>query len=339
MRYDRQWRWLILCLSLRCSSHGQKSTVRRYIVHSAADLTTLCFDGQAIIYSQLRPLLQESVIFSNKKSTYKISMAYLVTGASSGIGLELVKQLAEKDEKVFATVRKKASSLTGIDEVSAVKGDVTVIEGIDVSSDDVGSVLISALKSAAAAAGGDGAVADPIKIHTVIHNAGSLNGTRDVASSEVMSEQKLDVVTTDRMRAAFEVNTLGPLRVQQALLRADLMESPGGKIAIISTGLASIADNTSGGNYAYRTSKAAVNMVAKCLSCDVKEKGISVMSIAPGFVATEFGPGKEKMEAWGAMPVDRSCKGIIQLIHSMSMDNTGKFFIVNEDGTTKEFPW
>ena len=266
-------------------------------------------------------------------------MAYLVTGASSGIGLELVKQLAEKDEKVFATVRKKASSLTGIDEVSAVKGDVTVIEGIDVSSDDVGSVLISALKSAAAAAGGDGAVADPIKIHTVIHNAGSLNGTRDVASSEVMSEQKLDVVTTDRMRAAFEVNTLGPLRVQQALLRADLMESPGGKIAIISTGLASIADNTSGGNYAYRTSKAAVNMVAKCLSCDVKEKGISVMSIAPGFVATEFGPGKEKMEAWGAMPVDRSCKGIIQLIYSMSMDNTGKFFIVNKDGTTKEFPW
>merc|ERR1712187_301130 len=91
----------------------------------------------------------------------------------------------------------------------------------------------------------------------------------------------------------------------------------------------------SGGNYAYRASKAAVNMISKCLSCDLKEKGISVMAIAPGFVATEFGPGREQMASWGAMPVSKSCKGILELIDSMTMDNTGTFFAVKRDGTKK----
>jgi len=258
---------------------------------------------------------------------------YLVTGASSGIGLELVKQLAKQQgtKKVFATVRKKESSSTGIDEISSVinKGDngdvVTIIEGIDVSSDNVGQVLVSAL---------DGTIID-----VVIHNAGSVNGTRDIHGSDLMSDQKLENVTTDRMRKAFEVNTLGPLRVQQALLNASLMKSPGSKVAIISTGLASLADNTSGGTYAYRTSKAGVNMITKCLSCDLKEKGIAVMAIAPGFVETEFGPGHAKMKAWGAMPVEQSCKGVLELLNSMTMDNTGTFFCVKKDGTTHEMPW
>merc|ERR1712146_773660 len=109
-----------------------------------------------------------------------------------------------------------------------------------------------------------------------------------------MAEQNLVNVTAERMRAAFEVNTLGPLKVQQALLGANLMAAPGGKVAIISTGFGSITDNTSGGNYAYRTSKAAVNMISKCLSCDLKGKGISVMAIAPGMVPLNLDLVKRK---------------------------------------------
>merc|ERR1712176_610528 len=233
-------------------------------------------------------------------------------------------------KKVFATVRKKESSLTGVDEISTVKGDVTVIEGIDVAKDGVEEILVSALQSA----GTD------IVIDVVVHNAGSLSGTREVDSSNSMKEQNLDNVTVERMRCAFEVNTLGPLRVQKALMGANLMTAPGGKVAIISTGFASITDNSSGGNYAYRASKAAVNMISKCLSCDLKEKGISVMAIAPGFVATEFGgSGKEKLASWGAMPVSTSCKGIIELINSLSMDNTGTFFSVKKGGSTNEIKW
>jgi len=256
---------------------------------------------------------------------------YLITGASSGIGLELVKQLCGiGDNTVFATVRKKESSMSGQDEISSIApvsgSNLHILENIDVSSDSVGEVLIPLL---------NGTVID-----VVVHNAGSLSGTREVESSNLMAEQNLDAVTMERMRKAFEVNTLGPLRVQQAILSTDLMKICGsGKVAIISTGLSSISDNTSGGNYAYRTSKAGVNMVAKCMSCDLKDKGISVISIAPGFVATEFGPGKEKMKSWGAMEVSISCRGIISLLESMTMENTGSFFSVKKDGSTKEFPW
>ena len=110
-------------------------------------------------------------------------------------------------------------------------------------------------------------------------------------------------------------------------------------MAIISTNLASIDDNTSGGSYAYRSAKAAVNMIGKSMSCDLKDKNISVSLIAPGFVATEFGPGKAKMEGYGAMAVDIAAKGIISIIDSMTMDNTGKFSLVQRDSSAKAILW
>lgn len=265
---------------------------------------------------------------------------YLITGASSGIGLELIKQLVAADNnRVFATVRKRGSSLTGVDDISRIAvpaangSSVTVLEGIDVADDGVGATLRERLGGTA--------------VDVVVHNAGSLSGTRDVDEASLMAEQKFGAITMDRMRAAFEVNAMGPLRVQQALVDAGLMGTNGdtaadaapGKVVVISTGFGSIGDNASGGAYAYRTSKAAVNMIAKCMSCDLKEKGISVRSIAPGMVATEFGPGKEKMAAWGAMPVEASCRGILALIDSMTMENTGEFHCVKKDGPSKVMPW
>eukprot|EP00956_Cyclotella_meneghiniana_P003251 scaffold3951_cov69-Cyclotella_meneghiniana.AAC.14 len=235
-----------------------------------------------------------------------MATTYLVTGASSGIGLELVKQLsASDDNKVFATVRKRGSSATGVDEISKlVAANVTLIEGIDVSDDTVGDTLIPQL---------NGSVID-----VVIHNAGSSSGSREAND---FSDQKLDTVSMDRMRSCFEVNTLGPLRVQKALLAANLMKSVGG------------------GTYAYRTSKAAVNMIAKCMSCDLKEKGITLMAIAPGFVATEFGPGYEKMKGWGGMDVDVCVRGLVSLISSMTMENSGEFRCIQRDGSAKVMKW
>mmetsp|Transcript_9747 Transcript_9747/g.27283 ORF Transcript_9747/g.27283 Transcript_9747/m.27283 type:complete len:253 (-) Transcript_9747:21-779(-) len=249
---------------------------------------------------------------------------YVVTGASSGIGLDLVKALAARGEKVYATVRKRASSLSGTDAISQVPGDVTILEGIDVARDDVGAAL-----QASALAG--------VTIDVIVHNAGSINGSRDVVSADIFPEQELLTVTMDRMCAAFEVNTLGPLRVQQALLPQ--MRTPGGKVAIISTSLGSISDG-SGGIYAYRASKAAVNMVAKTMSCDLKAKEIAVQVITPGFLATEFGAGAEEAAKMGAKPVEQATQGIIRLLDKMSMDNTGSFMMVPTSGKApKPFPW
>ena len=137
------------------------------------------------------------------------------------------------------------------------------------------------------------------------------------------------------MRLAFEINTLGPLKVQQAL--TPLMASPGGKVAVVSTGMGSISDS-SGGVYAYRTSKAAANMVTKGFSCDLKDKGIAVVAITPGMVVTEFGPGPEAMKAMGAMPVEQSCRGLIQICDELTMETTGKYMSVNKEKGVIEFP-
>ena len=145
-------------------------------------------------------------------------------------------------------------------------------------------------------------------------------------------------ISMDRMRAVFELNTLGPLRVMKAVLPN--MRKPGGKVITISTGLGSIGDNGSGGNYAYRTSKAALNMVTKNFACDLKESGIAVAAVAPGTVATNFGPGMETMIKFGAKPPAQACAGIISTIDTLTMEKTGQYIMVPTSGDApREFPW
>mgnify|MGYP002008705547 CR=1 FL=1 len=86
--------------------------------------------------------------------------------------------------------------------------------------------------------------------------------------------------------------------------------------------MGSIDDNTSGGSYAYRTSKAAVNMVGRSLACDLKERGIAVSLIAPGFVVSSFGPGEKAMKKMGARAVEPSVLGVVQAIDAMTAGPT-----------------
>ena len=123
-------------------------------------------------------------------------LTYLITGTSSGLGLDLVKFLSARGDKVFATVRKLASSATGKDLISAVEGDVTIITGVDVTDDNVGAVLKAAL--------GD------TKLDVVIHNAGSFNGTRDVGMKDLFPDQSLGLISMDRMRKARVSRHLSP---------------------------------------------------------------------------------------------------------------------------------
>ncbi len=123
----------------------------------------------------------------------------------------------------------------------------------------------------------------------------------------------------------YQVNTLGPLRVVEALL--DNL-SAGSKVAIVTSRVGSIGDNSSGGNYGYRASKAAVNQVGMNLKHELAPRGIAVALLHPGLVATDMTRGT------GIDPAD-SATGLIDRIDELNLENTGTFW--HAEGY--ELPW
>jgi len=98
-------------------------------------------------------------------------------------------------------------------------------------------------------------------------------------------QDSLETVNQDVLTATFETNTFGPLLLTQALvpsLRASQAQPP--RVAIVSSRVGSVGDNSTGGSYAYRASKAAVNSVGKSLAMDLKDAGIVVQLLHPGYV-------------------------------------------------------
>lgn len=215
----------------------------------------------------------------------------LVTGCNRGIGLQLCKQLAARGDDVIGVCRTPSPELENL--------GIRLITGIDVSRGDAMPRLSAAL--------GDE------RLDVLINNAGIL---RPDALGELDYEQMVE---------QFKVNTLGPLRVTEALLD-NLAE--GSKVAIVTSRVGSIADNSSGNYYGYRASKTAVNMVGTNLMHDLKPRGIAVALLHPGLVATEMTGGQ------GIDPAD-SARGLIERIDGLTMADTGSFW--HAEGY--ELPW
>lgn len=216
----------------------------------------------------------------------------VVTGANRGIGLELVRQFAARGDEVIAACRTASPALSDL--------GVDVYEGADVS--DAASVE----RFASAISGRS--------IDILLNNAG------------IFSRETLDDLNWERMRKTFEVNALGPLRVTKALLR-NLKD--GAKVAIVSSRVGSVGDNSSGGNYGYRMSKAAVNMAGVNLAHDLKPRGIAVVLLHPGYVKTDLTGGGGNIEA------HESARGMIARIDELGMEKTGSF--MHAEGY--ELPW
>ena len=106
-------------------------------------------------------------------------------------------------------------------------------------------------------------------------------------------------------------------------------EATGAKVAFITSKMGSIADNSSGGSYVYRSSKSALNCVVKSLSHDLRADNISVAAIHPGWVKTDMGG-----QAATLTPVE-SAQGIIQTVGKLDASNTGSFW--NWNGTTHDW--
>ena len=125
-----------------------------------------------------------------------------------------------------------------------------------------------------------------------------------------------------------DVNALGPLRVTHALLSADKIASPG-KVAVITSRMGSIGDNTSGRRYGYRMSKAAVNAGFRSLAVDLKDRNIHVGILHPGMVQTDMIGGAS------GIPPEEAVEGLLNRIHELDAERSGRFF--HQNG--QELPW
>ena len=215
----------------------------------------------------------------------------LITGANRGIGLEMARQYAARGDTVIAACRRTSPDLDAL--------GVEVVEGVDVASDEAVEILTKAV-------GGR-------PLDRLVNNAGILERT---------SLDHLDFPSIERQ---FRVNAIGPLRVT-AGLRNQLAE--GGKVFIITSRMGSIEDNSSGGSYGYRMSKAAVNIAAKSLAVDLEDAGIAVFVLHPGFVATDM-TGRQGIRA------EDAAAGLIERMDTLDIGQTGTFW--HQEGYA--LPW
>lgn len=213
----------------------------------------------------------------------------LITGCNRGIGLAMARELSARGEHVIGVCRKPSAELQDL--------PLQVEAGVDVTDGSSLAALNERLGGTA--------------IDRLILNAG-------VLSREGLAN--LDDAAFERIRQQFETNTMGPLRVVAALQQR-LASSA--KIAIITSRMGSVSDNTSGGYYGYRASKAAVNAVGKSLAEDLRPRGIAVFLLHPGFVQTEMTGGK------GDVTPEQAAANLIARIDQLGMAESGSFWHAN----------
>ena len=216
----------------------------------------------------------------------------VITGANRGMGLEFVKQYLAKGHKVIALCRNTSDQLS---QTSA-----KVIDKVDVGSPECLEKILPVLSD--------------LKIDLLINNAG------------VLANETLEHMSVTTLEYQFRVNAIGPLMITQ-MLRKQLVK--GAKVALITSRMGSVTDNTSGGRYGYRMSKAALNIAGVSLAHDLKEQEVAVALLHPGYVQTEMVNNSGDISA--AVAVER----LIRRIEELNLENTGTFWHSNGE----VLPW
>ncbi|HVJ19887.1 MAG TPA: SDR family NAD(P)-dependent oxidoreductase, partial [Polyangiaceae bacterium] len=136
----------------------------------------------------------------------------------------------------------------------------------------------------------------------------------------------LEALDFESIQKQLAVNALGPLRVTAALRRR--LEK-GAKVGFITSRMGSIDDNSSGGYYGYRMSKAALNMAAKSLAVDLKPAGVAVAILHPGMVKTDMVAGHGQVEP------DDAARGLLARLDELTLESSGGFWHANG----QRLPW
>ena len=219
----------------------------------------------------------------------------LITGANRGIGLEFTQQYLANGWRVYASYRQQPG-----DALAALACDHLTLLPLDVAEDDSIASLQEQLNS--------------VELDLVINNAGVF-GPKDQSLGTVSRQQWLDVLN---------VNSVAPLMLAQAVGKN--LRAKGGTFAVLGSRMGSIEGTDGGALYLYRSSKAAVNQVVKSLSIDLKQFGINVVALHPGWVQTDMGGANASINT------HTSVNGLRQVLATIGPDDTGSF--INYDGTS-----
>lgn len=221
---------------------------------------------------------------------------YFVTGASRGIGLEICRQLLASGNRVIATTRTRESAMSVV-ELGAHTLELDVSDGANITT------LASRVPDA--------------KIDVLINIAGVSSTSKTLGDCDAAELQRV-----------FMVNSIAPILVARALL-PKLLAGERKVIVNITSQLGSITNNTGGSSYAYRASKAALNMLTVSLSNELRPQGFTCYSIHPGWVKTDMGGPAAPLS------VQQSAEFILRNIEKSTQADSGQF--KNYDGTL--LPW
>jgi len=230
----------------------------------------------------------------------------LITGANRGIGLELARQYSSEGWQVFACCRSPENA-TDLSQLAAKSGGGVQIIPLDVSREGAIQILAQSLQG------------QPIDI---LFNNAAVYGPASQArlgSTQSDSEEWMHV---------FAVNTIAPLQLVEAM-KPNLLLGKHKVVALMSSKMASLSDNTSGGAIIYRSSKTALNAVGKSLAADLAAEGIKVALLHPGWVQTDMGGSN------ALISTQESVAGLRKILEQFTPEKSGQFF--NYDGTV--LPW
>jgi NAD(P)-dependent dehydrogenase (short-subunit alcohol dehydrogenase family) len=219
----------------------------------------------------------------------------LVTGCDTGLGVEFARQYAEEGHRVIATCIDPA----GAAETTAISGKIEV-EKLDVTDHAAIEALSRRLKDDA--------------IDILLNNAGIGRPHPPFGETDYTLWQRI-----------LQTNLVGPMKMAECFVE-QVGRSESKMMAFVSSRMGSIALNNSGGSYAYRSSKAGLNMIVKTLAVDLAPRHICVLALHPGWAATE--PG-------GRVPVAESVAGMRGVIQGAGRHHTGSFVTYHD----QPLPW